>query len=284
MSNQNNGTDHRLVVVITGASRVGGIGLAIGERFARDGHDVVLSDIGRDLESFPDYEVPPPDALDLAVDGLASVGDGRVIGRRCDVTVAAEVDALVQHAVDEFGRVDVFVNNAGVSLGLKPTIEITDDEWARNIGVMATGTFYGTRAAGRHMTERGSGCIVNISSQAGKTGWPLLSAYSAAKFAIIGLTQSAALELGPQGIRVNAVCPGTVDTPLLDIDGGPMDVFTQQSGATREEARRRQRRSIPLRRFATPADIADTVFFLASPAASFITGESINVTGGEEVH
>lgn len=278
------GADDRLVVVVTGASRVGGIGLAIAERFVREGHDVVVSDIGHRLESFPDYEVPPPDAIDQAVSYLADIGPGRAIGHRCDVTVAVEVDALAQRAIDEFGHIDVFVNNAGVSLGLKPTVEVTDDEWDRNIGVMATGTFYGTRAAGRHMIERGSGCIVNMSSQAGKTGWPLLSAYSAAKFAIIGLTQASARELGPKGVRVNAVCPGTVDTPLLDIDGGPMDVFTKQSGATRDEARRKQQRLIPLRRFATPADIADTVYFLASPAASFITGEAINVTGGEEVH
>lgn len=276
--------DDQLVVVVTGASRVGGIGLAIGERFVRGGHDVVVSDIGRPLESFPDYEVPPPDALAAAVDALTAIGPGRAIGHACDVTVADEVDALARRAIDEFGRIDVFVNNAGVSLGLKPTVEVTDDEWDRNLGVMATGTFYGTRAAGRHMIERGSGCIINMSSQAGKTGWPLLSAYCAAKFAIIGLTQASALELGPQGIRVNAVCPGTVDTPLLDIDGGPMDAFTKLSGASRDEARRRQLRSIPLRRFATAANIADTVYFLASPAASFITGESINVTGGEEVH
>lgn len=273
-----------LVVVVTGASRLGGIGLAISERFVRDGHTVILSDIGRSLESFPDYDVPPPDALVAAVALASAAGPGRAVGCHCDVTVAAEVDALAQRAIDDFGRLNVFVNNAGVSLGLRPTVDVTDEEWDRNLGVMATGTFYGTRAAARHMIKQGSGSIVNMSSQAGKTGWPLLSAYSAAKFAIIGLTQAAARELGPHGVRVNAVCPGTVETPLLDIDGGPMDVFTKRSGLSRDEARHRQRQSIPLRRFATPAEVTETVYFLASPSASFITGESINVTGGEEVH
>ena len=150
---------------------------------------------------------------------------------------------------------------------------------------MARGTFLGTREAARVMQDLGNGGrIINIASQAGKTGWPMLAAYSAAKFAVIGLTQSAALELGPTRITVNAICPGTVDTPMLELEGGPMDVFSRLRGITREEARVRQQKAIPLRRFATPTDIANTALFLASDAGSFITGEAVNVTGGEEVH
>lgn len=274
----------RPVVVVTGASRSGGIGLAIAERFARGGFDVVVSDIGRPLESFPDYQVPPPTDLELAARRVTEAGDGTAVAHACDVTKSDEVDALVARAVDEFGRLDVMVNNAGISLGLRPVTELSDDEWARNVDVMATGTFYGTRAAARHMTEHGGGSIINMASQAGKTGWPLLSAYSAAKFAIVGFTQSVARELGPAGIRVNAICPGTVDTPLLDLPGGPMDAFTSRSGITREEARKKQQKLIPLRRFAAPDDIAEAAWYLASDAASFVTGEALNVTGGEEVH
>jgi NAD(P)-dependent dehydrogenase (short-subunit alcohol dehydrogenase family) len=277
-------SEPRQVVVVTGASRPGGIGLAVAGRFAIGGFDVVVSDIGRPLESFPDYQVPPPDSLMEAAAELDALGPGSVVAHPCDVTSAPEVDALVQRAVDEFGRLDVMVNNAGISLGLRPVTEVSDDEWQRNIDVMATGTFYGTRAAARHMIEAGSGSIINMSSQAGKTGWPLLSAYSAAKFAIVGFTQSVARELGPAGVRVNAICPGTVDTPLLDLPGGPMDAFTSRSGLSRDEARRRQEKLIPLRRFARPDDIAEAAWYLASEAASFITGEAINVTGGEEVH
>lgn len=274
----------RPVVVVTGASRPGGIGLAIARRFAEGGYDVVVSDIGRPLASFPDYLVPPPDQLGEAAALLRDVGPGRVLARPCDVTSADEVEALVADAVDAFGRIDVMVNNAGISLGLRPVTEVSDDEWQKNIDVMATGTFYGTRSAARRMVAAGRGCIINMSSQAGKTGWPLLSAYSAAKFAIIGLTQSAARELGPHGVRVNAICPGTVDTPLLDLPGGPMEAYTSRSGLDRDEARRRQERLIPLRRFAQPDDVADMAWFLASDGASFVTGEAINVTGGEEVH
>lgn len=272
------------VIVITGASRPGGIGRAIAERFVRNGDHVVISDIGRPLQSFPDYQVPHLDALAQAVAYLEGIGAGRAQSQVCDVTVSAEVDELVRRVVAEHGRLDVFVNNAGISLGLAPITELSDEAWARNVDVMATGTFYGIRAAARHMQDHGGGSIINISSQAGKTGWPLMGAYSAAKFAVIGLTQSAARELGPRGIRVNAICPGTVDTPLLDLPGGPMEIFARRSGVDRDTARRRQHRAIPLRRFASPHDIADTAFFLASAAASFITGEAVNVTGGEEMH
>ena len=274
----------RKVVVVTGASRAGGIGLAMAERFATGGFDVIVSDIGRPLESFPDYRVPPPDALAIAAERVDDFGPGTAIAHACDVTSAEQVDALVERAVDEFGRLDVMVNNAGISLGLRPVTELTDDEWQRNIDVMATGTFYGTRAAAKRMTAAGSGSIINMASQAGKTGWPLLSAYSAAKFAIVGFTQAVARELGPAGVRVNAICPGTVDTPLLDLPGGPIDAFTRRSGLTRDEARAKQQKLIPLRRFATPHDIAEAAWYLASDAASFITGEALNVTGGEEVH
>ena len=203
----------------------------------------------------------------------------------CDVTKSDQVDALVAQTVERFGKLDAFVNNAGLALGMVPLVELDDVTFIRNLEVMAMGTFYGMRAAGRQMlAQQGGGRIINIASQAGKTGWPLLTAYSAAKFAVVGMTQSAALELGPSGITVNAICPGTVDTPLLEISGGPIDVAARARGITHEEARRRQERLIPLRRFAQPDDIADAAVFLASAQASFINGEALNVTGGEEVH
>jgi len=272
------------VLAITGASRPGGIGLAIAEAFGLEGARVVISDLARPLESFPEYEVPPPEALDQGLEHLRALGI-RAEAVACDVTRSEQVDHLVEATVAHFGRLDVFVNNAGLALGMVPLVDVDDLTWSRNMGVMATGTFFGIRAAGRQMlAQGGGGRIINIASQAGKTGWPMLSAYCAAKFAVIGMTQSAALEMGPQGITVNAICPGTVDTPLLELNGGPIDVASRARGITREEARRRQERLIPLRRFATPADVADAAVFLASDRAAFITGEALNVTGGEEVH
>ena len=273
-----------LVAVVTGASRPGGIGREIARTFARAGARVVVSDIDRPLEDFPDYELPELSELEATAAELVELG-GEAIAVPCDVTVETEVMALLARARDHFGRVDIMVNNAGVSLGLVPLTDLTAAQWDRNLEVMARGTFLGTREAARVMQDLGNGGrIINIASQAGKTGWPMLAAYSAAKFAVIGLTQSAALELGPTRITVNAICPGTVDTPMRELEGGPMDVFSRLRGITREEARVRQQKAIPLRRFATPTDIANTALFLASDAGSFITGEAVNVTGGEEVH
>ena len=272
------------VAIITGASRPGGIGREIARTFARAGADVVVSDLERPLEGFPDYQLPDTSELQATADELTALGS-RSTAVPCDVTVEADVVRLIDTTVEIHGRVDIMVNNAGVSLGLVPLAELTVAAWDRSLEVMARGAFLGTREAVRAMRAQGAnGRIINMSSQAGKTGWPMLAAYSAAKFAVIGLTQSAALEVGPDGITVNAICPGTVDTPLLEIDGGPMDVFSRMRGITREEARERQRRAIPLRRFATPSDVAGTALFLASDAGSFITGEAINVTGGEEIH
>jgi NAD(P)-dependent dehydrogenase (short-subunit alcohol dehydrogenase family) len=147
---------------------------------------------------------------------------------------------------------------------------------------MASGVFYCARAAARQMLAQGDGGrIVTVASQAGKLAQPLLAAYSAAKFAAIGLTQSLAHELGPHGITVNAVCPGTVLTPLLDVPGGIFDVYPRRAGISREQYEQRVLRTIPLRRFETPEDVAAVVGFLASDAAAYITGEAVNVSGGQ---
>jgi NAD(P)-dependent dehydrogenase (short-subunit alcohol dehydrogenase family) len=132
------------------------------------------------------------------------------------------------------------------------------------------------------MIEQGDGGrIITVASQAGLVGQPWLAAYCAAKFAAIGFTQSLAHELGPHGITVNAVCPGTVMTPLLDVPGGLFDTYPRLAGITREQYERRLVRTIPLGRFQTPGDVATAVAFLASEDAAYITGEALNVSGGQ---
>ncbi|MBI2245434.1 MAG: SDR family oxidoreductase [Nocardioides sp.] len=270
------------VVVLTGGARAGGMGRAIAESFLRLGDAVVLSDVGAPLASHPDYEVAPPDHLRQAADELAALGP--VLPVACDVTSEDQVVALFESAVAEHGRVDVVVNCAGLAIGLTPTTALPLKDWQVNLDVMATGAFLVAREAARRMVPQGSGRIITIASQAGKTGMPLLAAYSAAKFAVIGLTQSMAAELGEHGITVNAICPGTIDTPLLAVKGGVYQTFSNAAGRTEEDYRARLARQIPARRFGTPDDIAAAAVYLASEGASFVTGEALNVTGGQEMH
>jgi NAD(P)-dependent dehydrogenase (short-subunit alcohol dehydrogenase family) len=252
-------------------------------RLLADGYRVVASDLGRALTTHPDYEVAP--ASDLA-DLASEISDATRFGiHPCDVTREEDVQKLFARVVELFGRVDVAVNCAGLGIGLTPAVELTLADWRVNIDVMATGAFLFAREAARHLLAQGAGGrIVTISSQAGKTGMPLLSAYSAAKFAVIGLTQSLAAELGPAGITVNAVCPGTIDTPLLAVKGGVFEAFSAAAGRTEVEYQARLTRQIPMRRFGQPEDVAAAVAYLVSPEASFVTGEALNVTGGQEVH
>jgi NAD(P)-dependent dehydrogenase (short-subunit alcohol dehydrogenase family) len=277
-------TDHGSprVVVLTGGARAGGMGRAIAEAFLRQGDAVVLSDVVQPLRSHPDYEVAPPDHLAAAAAELAELGP--VLPVACDVTDEGQVVALFDAALAEHGRVDVVVNCAGLAIGLSRVTELSLRDWQVNLDVMATGAFLVAREAARRMVPRGSGRIITIASQAGKTGMPLLAAYSAAKFAVVGLTQSLAGELGEHGITVNAICPGTIDTPLLAVKGGVYETFSGAAGRTEEDYRRRLTRQIPARRFGTPQDVAAAAVFLASEGASFVTGEALNVTGGQEMH
>lgn len=270
------------VAVVTGAAR--GIGRAIAVALAREGASVVVSDIGRPLDGFPEYRVAAPSELDDAVEELRALGVG-VEGIACDVSREAEVRALIAETVERLGRLDVMVNNAGIALGLVPVVELTETQWSRSLDVMAKGTFLGIREAARQMILQGEGGrIINMSSQAGKTGSPLLGAYCAAKFAINGLTQVAARELGPHGITVNAICPGEVETPLYEMPGNYWERASALAGVSEEELKARVLSEIPLGRFQQPEDVADLAVFLASDQGGYITGSAINTTGGQELH
>jgi NAD(P)-dependent dehydrogenase (short-subunit alcohol dehydrogenase family) len=272
------------VAVVTGAGRVGGIGEAIARSLAAEGAKIVLSDIGRSFERFPDYQVAARNEIDTIRADLTKKGtEAEVIF--ADVSKEEDVAALVRRTVERFGRLDVMVNNAGIGLGLVPITELTVEAWRQNLDVMALGTMLGIRESAREMIRQGEGgAIINVASQAGKTGWPLLGAYCAAKFAIVGLTQVAAKELGRHQITVNSVCPGTVETPLLDLRGGLWEAYSKLSGQSVEELKQSILPQIPLARFQKPEDVADLVRFLASAQGRYITGSAINTTGGQEMH
>lgn len=259
------------VAVVTGAGRMRSIGRPIAERLAEAGCDVVLTGTGRPPERYPDDEKA------AGWRDIHSVADAvRAAGRRAlpvvsDVSDRAAVEALAATVIDEFGRVDIVVNNAGAARGddRVPVVDINPHEWKTIIDVNLTGSFLMSRTFGRLMLDAGrGGSIINISSIAGKMFGANTAAYAASKAGLQALTAVMAREVGPQGIRVNAICPGLIDTARLD-DMGRGERWQKAITAV-----------IPLNRPGTGDDIANIVVYLCSDAGSFVTGQSWNVDGG----
>lgn len=271
------------IAIVTGSSRPGGIGRAICVRLAELGAAVVVCDLGPRQPARSDAVATTPAIADTVaqLEGLGA----QALGLTCDVTRPGDLRDLIDATVARFGRLDIFVNNAGVALATVPIVDVEESELQVTLDVNLKGVFLGTQAAARQMIKQGhGGRIINIASQAGKSGWPNLAAYSATKFGVIGLTQSAAKELGSKGITVNAVCPGTVDTELSNGPNGIWAITSRELGITTDEARARVIAEIPLGRLQTPRDVAESVAFLAGDGGAYITGEALNSTGGQEMH
>jgi len=268
------------VAIVTGAGRMRGIGRAIAVRLAEDGADVVVTALDRPPEDFPEAE------RHAAWRGAPSVAEEiRGLGRRAlpldlDVTQPEQVQAMVDRTVAEFGRIDVLVNNAGLALvsGKKNLWEVEDDEWRREIDVNLNGVFYCCKAVARVLLDqKEGGRIVNISSLAGRVAQPQYGGYTPAKFAVVGLTQALALELAPYGVNVNCIAPGSTDTDMMD---GTFRRTGERLGVPFEAVKGAVRNFIPLGRQAEPREIASVVAYLCSPAAAYITGQTISVDGG----
>ena len=205
-----------------------------------------------------------------------------VLSHGCDVRSAESVKQLFDVVMEHFGRVDVLVNNAGIGFVMKDTREVSPDEWNLVIDVTLSGVFHCTQAAAAHMEAAGhGGRIINIASQAAKSGFPHMAPYCAAKHGVIGLTRTAAIDYGRAGITVNAVCPNHVTTGLGSAQNAYFSAF---KGLTEAAYLEEMAARIPLQRIGQAADTAAMCAFLASDDASFITGEAINVSGGEEMH
>jgi meso-butanediol dehydrogenase/(S,S)-butanediol dehydrogenase/diacetyl reductase len=199
-----------------------------------------------------------------------------------DLLDETSVSAVVEATVARFGRIDILVNNAGIGYLFGPLIEMTAARLDAVLGVNLRAVILATRDAAAHMIRQGDGGrIINIASQAGKSGFAFATAYTASKHGVVGFTRAAALELGPYGITVNAICPNHVTTGL----GSWQNSFMAQArGQSVEEYLAEMRRRIPLGRVGTPEDTAEAAAFLCSAAAGYVTAESLNVSGGEEYH
>ncbi|WP_373489126.1 SDR family NAD(P)-dependent oxidoreductase [Blastomonas sp.] len=257
-------------IVVTGSGKHKGLGQAILQRFADEGAHCVVSDVVIDAEA---EEV----AAELRARGA------KVETIACNVADAAQCAALVDGARSAFGAVDVFVNNAGIGFMMKPLLDVDPADWDKVLAVNLSGAFYCTQVAARAMIAgaRG-GRIINIASQAAKTGFPHLPAYVSSKHGMVGLTRASAVELGAHGITVNAVCPNHVTTGL----GAQQNAyFSKLLGFASVEAYlANMKAKNPMGRPGLASDTASACAWLASDDAVYVTGEALNVSGGEEMH
>lgn len=249
-------TEKRLdgkVAVITGGSS--GIGLATAEKFMSHGAKVVIGDLNEEVSAG-------------AVETLRAKGFGSQFAfRRVDVSNEDDVEALMNDAVEQFGKLDIAFNNAGIAGAIGPITEVDVDHWDKTFAVMTRGVFLGVKHAARHMKTHGSGSIINTSSIAGLASGVIPTAYAAAKAAVVSLTRNCALELAEHRIRVNCICPGIIFTPLMH--------------QGREEVAKRVAETIqPWPDRGEPEHVANAVLYLASDESLFVTGEAHVIDGG----
>ncbi|MBW5799101.1 L-iditol 2-dehydrogenase [Halomonas elongata] len=248
------------VAVVTGGAR--GIGLAIARRYVAEGARVVVADVD-----------------DKAIDaGLASLDAGeRTIGLRLDVRDRASIDAMVATVMERFGGIDILVNNAAV-FDMAPVLEVTEESFDRQFEVNVKGLFFTLQTVAAAMVEQGrGGAIINMTSQAGRRGEALVSTYCATKAAVISLTQSCGLDLVRHGIRVNAIAPGVVDTPMWEeVDA----LFARYEGRPLGEKKRLVGEAVPMGRMGRPEDYAGAAVFLASEDSDYVLAQTLNVDGG----
>ena len=245
--------------LITGAAR--GIGRAFAEAYLHQGAKVVIADID-----------------DVRAQACAAALGSKAVAVRMDVTDQASIDAGIQQACDHFGQIDILINNAALFTAA-PIVEITQEDYQRVFDVNVSGTLFTMQAVARHMIDRGTGGkIINMASQAGRRGEPLVAVYCATKAAVISLTQSAGLDLIKHGINVNAISPGVVDGEHWD---GVDALFAKYENKAPGQKKREVGTAVPFGRMGTAEDLVGMAVFLASDAANYIVAQTYNVDGGQ---
>lgn len=267
--------------IVTGSGRKGGIGQAIIMLLASEGCNVVVSDIGiAQGENFSEEHIGTTEEMDEIAASAQALGV-KAIAIACDVRKEDQVMSLINKTKEQLGGLDILVNNAGIGYIMEPFTEFKLESWDAVLDVNLKGAFLCSKHAAIHMKENGGGSIINIASQAAKSGFPYAAAYTASKHGMIGLTRSNAVELGQFGIRVNAVCPNHITTGLGHWQN---KFFSEKLGQDYNTYLQAIKDKNPLGRTGLVEDIAKAVAFLSSNQAAYITGEAMNVSGGEEYH
>ena len=276
------------VALITGAGGMRGVGRATALKLARQGVDLALTDVQRETSDLPPGEVRTGwRGLDSVAEEVSELGS-RCFTVFCDLGNGDQLEEMVDQVVANYGHIDVLVNNARAIIGRDrvPVTDLDKEVWDHFLAINTTAVFLATKLVGQQMVKQGTGGrIINIASNAGKQASAMGAAYSASKFAVLGLTQASALDLAQYGITVNAVCPGQINTDRMSY--WERDQASEQ-GMSQEEFRRQivdsSAQRSPLGRIAEAEDIANMVAFLASDDASFVTGQAYNVNGGILFH
>ncbi|MEO8457950.1 MAG: SDR family NAD(P)-dependent oxidoreductase [Chloroflexota bacterium] len=256
------------IALITGAGS--GIGQGVAERFAKEGARLALVDLNE------------AGLAETAARVKAAGSESISIG--ADVSITKDVEGFFAKTVEHYGRIDITVNNAGIGNPFGTLVDMTDEGFDRTIAVNLRGVFLCMRSAGKQMIKQGGGGrIISVASQAGKTGFAFLAPYCATKAGVILMTKAMAKEVGAQNITVNCVCPGTIDTPILRV---PLEPMLKASGQSLEDFALKSpgMPPIPLGRIGYPKDVANLITFLAGPDADYMTGQAINISGGQEMH
>lgn len=265
--------------VITGAGKKTGIGYAIAWKLAECGANIVIADLGKEqAEQGQVSTAAAGEMLEIEKQIAADFGVG-CMAKAADVTDTGSVADMVDSVVGRFGGIHVLCNNAGASFGVPSDVENYDESaWLKTIDVNLHSVFRVSKAVIPVMKKNGGGCIINTASRAGKVPPLFNSAYAVAKAGVIMLTRAMAKELAGAGIRVNAICPGQV---MTDIEKWRFELEARFFNTTAEERKLEMCKSIPLGRIGDPAEVAELAAFLASNASSYITGQALNITGGQ---